>query len=101
MNKDFIVGLVTGIAIAMTLSFFLFNYYIVSNIERAKSEVQTTVTDFREMFRGEIKDGFTQIREDGRELLDERKEEMIDKLKEGVKERIKNRIMGQDTTQTE
>ena len=97
MKKDFIFGLMTGIALSMTLSMFIFNYYIVSSIERTKEEIRETATSFKEVFKTELKDGIDQLREDGKGFLEERKGEVVERLKE----RIKNRVAEKDSTKTE
>ena len=97
MKKDFVFGLMTGIAVSMTLSIFIFNYYVVSSIERTKEEMRETVTSFGEVVKSELKDGIDELREDGKGFLEDRKSEVLEQLKD----RIKNRVVGKDSTETE
>jgi len=87
MNKDFVLGVVTGIAIVMTLSFCMFNFYVVKSIEYTKTELTDSITSFRDVFQTELKAGITKAKQEGKAMLEERKGEFINKVGERIKER--------------
>ena len=100
LNKDFLFGLVTGMAIALTISIGLFNFYVVKTIENTKAEAQEILETTRETFRGEIKEELAKLREKGFDMLEEQKGEVLENLKGRIKDQILKRRTGQDSTAT-
>jgi hypothetical protein len=87
MNKDFVFGLLVGIAIAMTLSFCVFNFYVVKSVEAAKVELKESITLFGDGVKAELKDGIGRIKEQGKAMLQENRGELVNKIGERIKER--------------
>jgi len=78
MNKDFWLGLLTGIVIALILSMGIFYYYVVAEIQAVKQQTKDNI----EVIKGFWKDEFKEDYQKATDLLQSQKDRLLDKLKE-------------------
>lgn len=61
MNKDFIIGFLSGLTLALILSSGIFYYYVVQEIRSAKTQAQENITTLKDFWQEELKDEATKI----------------------------------------
>lgn len=86
-KKDFWLGLVLGIAIAMTCSMFLFNYYIGQKIEQTKQEAKEGLEQFKEAWQEEWREEMANLKIYAQQKATEKGGELLDNVTEELKKR--------------
>lgn len=61
MNKDFIIGFLTGLTIALILSSSICYYYVVQEIRSVKTEAKENITTLKHFWQEELQDRAAQV----------------------------------------
>lgn len=75
MNKDFLIGFLAGTVLALTLSLGIFYYYVIQEIQTAKTEAKENIALINSIWKEELKDQVTV-------LATEKKEQLLEHLRE-------------------
>lgn len=87
-KKDFIFGLVTGFAIALTISMGIFNYYVVQKVEQTKREAQEGIEMLKKTWESEWRQEVTDLKEYAKQKAEEKGSQLFDNVAEQVKMRL-------------
>jgi hypothetical protein len=77
MNKDFLIGFLVGTVLSLMLSLGGFYYYVVQEIQTAKTEAKENVALMKSIWKEELKDQVTT-------LATEKKEQLLNHLREKI-----------------